>query len=125
MMKKETRNKILFFIPPVVLAVITWLWLFLVDGRWYSYKQEWPFLPLLILHLLFPLFYYVHSNDHKTHKQKYTVTFKYILYSLFNNTVNRMYRGVTYFPCFHKRFISCIKIPHKETYTRSLHYPRD
>ncbi len=58
-MKKETRNKILFFIPPVLLAVITWLWLFLVDGRWYSYRQEWPFLPLLILHLLFPLFYFI------------------------------------------------------------------
>ncbi|MCR4807652.1 MAG: hypothetical protein K5857_08235 [Lachnospiraceae bacterium] len=58
-MSKETRNKILFFLPPVILAVITWLWLFLVDGRWYSYKQEWPFLPLLLLHLLMPLFYFI------------------------------------------------------------------
>lgn len=59
MMKKETRNKILFIMPPVILAVITWLWLFLVDGRWYSYREEWPFLPLLIMHLLFPLFYFI------------------------------------------------------------------
>lgn len=58
-MKKEKRNKVLFILAPVVLAVITWLWLFLVDGRWYSYREEWPFLPLFILHLLFPLFYFV------------------------------------------------------------------
>lgn len=56
-MKKETRNKLLFLLPPVLLAVITWIWLFYSNDRWYSYKQEWPFMPLLIMHLLFPLFY--------------------------------------------------------------------
>ena len=53
------KNKILFFVPPVILAVITMIWLFYEDGRWYTYRLEWPFEPLLMLHFLFPLFYFV------------------------------------------------------------------
>ena len=53
------KKKILFIIPPVVLAVITIIWLFYTDGRWYSYKQEWPWGLLFVMHLLFPLFYFV------------------------------------------------------------------
>lgn len=53
------KNKILFIVPPVILAVITIIWLFCEDGRWYSYRQEWPWGPLFVLHLLFPLFYFV------------------------------------------------------------------
>ena len=58
-MKKETGNKLLFILSPVILAVITCIWLFYKDDRWYYYKQEWPFTPLLVLHFLFPLFYFV------------------------------------------------------------------
>ena len=52
------KNKVLFFFPPVILAVITLIWLFYEDGRWYSYRQEWPWGPLFVMHLLFPLFYF-------------------------------------------------------------------
>ncbi len=52
-------SKIRFFIPPVVLAAITLIWLFYKDGRWYVYRQEWQWAPLLVMHLLFPLFYFV------------------------------------------------------------------
>ena len=52
-------KKVLFIIPPVILAVITFIWLFYKDGRWYSYRQEWPWMPLFFMHLLFPLFYFV------------------------------------------------------------------
>ena len=58
-MKKETKNKILFILSPVILAIITCIWLFYKDDRWYTYKQEWPFIPLLCMHLLFPLFYVI------------------------------------------------------------------
>lgn len=53
------KKKIFFILPPVLLAIVTWIWLFYKDGRWYYYRQEWPFMPLMILHLLFPLFYLV------------------------------------------------------------------
>ena len=53
------KNKILFLIPPVILAVITLIWLFYKDGRWYYYHQEWQWGPLFVMHLLFPLFYFV------------------------------------------------------------------
>ena len=53
------KNKILFLIPPVILAFITFIWLFYEDGRWYSYKQEWEWGPLFVMHLLLPLFYIV------------------------------------------------------------------
>ena len=55
----KTKNKILFFIPPVILAAITLIWLFYEDGRWYGYNQEWQWGPLLVMHLLFPVFYFV------------------------------------------------------------------
>lgn len=54
---KKKKNKIMFFAAPVILAVITLIWLFYKDGRWYYYRQEWPYGPLLALHLLFPVFY--------------------------------------------------------------------
>ena len=53
----KDRKKILFILAPTVLAAITSIWLFYKDGRWYTYRDEWPFGPLLVLHLLFPLFY--------------------------------------------------------------------
>ena len=53
------KKKILFFVPPVILAVITFIWLFYKDGRWYYYRQEWPFGPLLLMHFLLPLFYII------------------------------------------------------------------
>ncbi len=53
------RNKLFFILAPGILAVITWIWLFYENGRWYYYRQEWPFMPLLIIHLLLPLFYLV------------------------------------------------------------------
>lgn len=52
-----TRKKILFIASPVLMAVITLIWLFYKDGRWYTYRQEWPWGPLFVMHLLFPLFY--------------------------------------------------------------------
>ena len=55
----KMKNKILFLIPPVILAAITLIWLFYEDGRWYSYNQEWQWRPLFVMHLLFPLFYFV------------------------------------------------------------------
>lgn len=53
------KNKILFFVPPLALAVITLIWLFYEDGRWYYYRQEWPWLPLFVLHLVIPLVYLI------------------------------------------------------------------
>ena len=55
----KTVKKILFIISPLILAILTWIWLFYEDGRWYQYRQEWPWGPLLVLHLLFPVFYLV------------------------------------------------------------------
>ena len=52
-------KKVLFIISPVILAIVTCIWLFYEDGRWYSYRQEWPWGPLLVMHVLFPLFYLV------------------------------------------------------------------
>ena len=51
--------KILFLVPPVLLAAITLVWLFYEDGRWYSYKLEWQWMPLFLIHLLLPVFYLV------------------------------------------------------------------
>lgn len=53
------KNKILFIVPPVILAVITLIWLFYDSTRWYTYRQEWLWGPLFVMHLLFPLFYIV------------------------------------------------------------------
>jgi hypothetical protein len=51
------KHKIIFLCPPIVLAIVTWIWLFYKDGRWYEYHFEWPWLPLFLLHLVLPLFY--------------------------------------------------------------------
>ncbi len=53
------KKKLLFFLPAVLLTAITLFWLFYKDGRWYDYRSEWPFGPLLSLHLVMPLFYAV------------------------------------------------------------------
>ncbi|MBO4458107.1 MAG: hypothetical protein J5802_10340 [Butyrivibrio sp.] len=52
-------NKLKFFLPPIVLAVITWIWLFYEKGRWYTYRSEPLYAPLLILHILVPIYYFV------------------------------------------------------------------
>ena len=53
------KKKLAFILSPVVLAIVTLIWLFYKDNRWYTYRQEWLFGPLFVLHLLFPLFYLV------------------------------------------------------------------
>ncbi|MBR4573395.1 MAG: hypothetical protein IKO16_00650 [Lachnospiraceae bacterium] len=53
------KKKIMFVLSPVILAVITLIWLFYKDGRWYYYRQEWQWTPLFLMHLLFPAFYLV------------------------------------------------------------------
>ena len=53
------KKKILFFLPAVILTALTLFWLFYKDGRWYDYRSEWPFGPLMVLHLAMPLFYLV------------------------------------------------------------------
>ncbi len=58
-MEKSIRNKILFVAPPIVLTILTLIWLFRKDGRWYTYRDEWEFIPLLICHIIMPLFYFV------------------------------------------------------------------
>jgi hypothetical protein len=55
--RTHMKNKILFFLSPIAVAMITWIWLFYKDDRWYYYRQEWPWLPLMLIHLLLPLFY--------------------------------------------------------------------
>ena len=58
-MEKSIRNKIIFVAPPIVLTILTLIWYFGKDGRWYSYREEWEFIPLLICHMIMPLFYFV------------------------------------------------------------------
>lgn len=58
-MEKKMIKKIGFFLPPIILAALTCIWLFYKDGRWYTYHDEWQWLPLLLLHLLFPLIYFI------------------------------------------------------------------
>ncbi|SNU09786.1 hypothetical protein SAMN06297422_13027 [Lachnospiraceae bacterium] len=58
-MEKSIRDKILFILPPIVLALLTIIWYVRADGRWYSYRSEWEFLPLLACHLIMPLYYLV------------------------------------------------------------------
>ncbi len=53
------KKKIFFILPPVLIAIITWIWLFYEDGRWYTYREEWPWTPLLFVHLILPLFYFI------------------------------------------------------------------
>ena len=58
-MGKTIKDKILFILPPVILAIVTLIWYFVPDGRWYHYRDEWEFLPLLICHLIMPVYYFV------------------------------------------------------------------
>ncbi|SEQ97027.1 hypothetical protein SAMN02910369_02776 [Lachnospiraceae bacterium NE2001] len=58
-MKKSLIKKIVFILPPIVLALLTIIWYCWKDGRWYTYRNEWEFLPLFVCHLLMPLFYFV------------------------------------------------------------------
>ncbi len=58
-MEKNIRDKILFIIPPIILAVLTLIWYFCKDGRWYSYKEEWEYLPLLACHAIMPVYYFI------------------------------------------------------------------
>ena len=51
------KKKICFILPPVILAVTTLVWLFYKEGRWYTYRNELPFYPLMALHFLLPVFY--------------------------------------------------------------------
>ena len=51
------KKKLFFVLSPVMLSAVTLIWLFYEDGRWYTYSQEWPWMPLFFAHLLFPLFY--------------------------------------------------------------------
>ena len=52
------KNKLLFFLPSVLLTLVTLIWYCYEDGRWYQYRSEPMFSPLLILHLLMPVFYF-------------------------------------------------------------------
>ena len=58
-MEKSIKKKILFVLPPIILTALTLIWYFKEDGRWYDYHNEWECLPLLICHMLMPLFYFV------------------------------------------------------------------
>ncbi|MCR5129085.1 MAG: hypothetical protein K6B69_13400 [Lachnospiraceae bacterium] len=58
-MGKTVKDKIIFILPPVILAIVTFIWYFAVDGRWYQYRQEWAFGPLLVAHLIMPVYYFV------------------------------------------------------------------
>lgn len=53
------KKKIVFILPPIILVIVTLIWYFGEDGRWYYYRNELPFYPLFILHILMPVFYLV------------------------------------------------------------------
>ena len=52
-------KKIGFVLPSVILTITTWIWLFYKDGRYYHYRNEPLFFPLVCLHLVIPIFYFV------------------------------------------------------------------
>ena len=56
-MEKSIKDKILFVLPPFVLALLAIIWYVRADGRWYTYRSEWEFLPLLACHLVMPLYF--------------------------------------------------------------------
>jgi len=58
-MEKKKENKFLFFLPPIILTAVTLIWYFAEEGRWYTYRDEWAFTPLLVCHLLMPLYYFI------------------------------------------------------------------
>ncbi len=58
-MEESIKKKILFVLPPFVLALLTIIWYVRADGRWYTYRDEWEFLPLFICHIIMPFYYFV------------------------------------------------------------------
>ena len=58
-MEKSIKDKIIFVLPPFVLTLLTIIWYVWADGRWYTYRSEWEYLPLLACHLIMPLYYLV------------------------------------------------------------------
>ena len=58
-MEKSIKDKIIFVLPPFVLALLTIIWYVWADGRWYTYRSEWEYLPLLACHFIMPLYYLV------------------------------------------------------------------
>ena len=53
------KKKIGFVLPPIILTILTWIWLFYKDGRYYEYNNEFLFLPLFFLHFALPIFYFI------------------------------------------------------------------
>ena len=53
------KNKIKFFLPPIILAIVSLIWYFGEEGRWYDYRDEVMFMPLMILHFALPIFYLI------------------------------------------------------------------
>ena len=53
------KKKVLFILPPIVLAIITYIWLFYKSGRWYSYRDELMYLPLFYMHIIMPIIYLI------------------------------------------------------------------
>ena len=53
------KNKIGFILPPIILAIVTVIWYFCRDGRWYGYRDEVLFAPLRLIHIALPLFYLI------------------------------------------------------------------
>ena len=53
------KKKIGFVLPPIILAILTWIWLFYKDGRYYEYNNEFLFKPLFFLHFVLPIFYFI------------------------------------------------------------------
>ena len=53
------KNKIKFILPPIILAIVSLIWYFGGDGRWYDYRDEVMFMPLMILHVALPIFYLI------------------------------------------------------------------
>ncbi len=53
------KKKILFILPPIILAIVSLIWYFGEEGRWYDYRDEVMFMPLMILHVALPIFYLI------------------------------------------------------------------
>ena len=84
-------KKVLFIISPVILAIVTLIWLFYEDGRWYTYRQEGLWGPLLVMHVLFPVFYLVVMIvmiiKHVNQKTRSDSDIVYIICSIIMNAV--------------------------------------
>jgi len=55
----KRKEKILFVAPPIILALLTCIWYFGTKGRWYHYREKLAYKPLLVCHLIMPLYYLV------------------------------------------------------------------